>query len=143
MQHNERVGAACGYECDRQRVGLGALAGLISAYQMAEVLARLHPLPSEAQAGALARLIEPRTDGRYRITPITFDSGRTALSHREVPDAMMRLFSHLDEDTNPTEFVHAYLDIHPLQDGNGRTAFVLYNWVGGTLDDALALPEMY
>lgn len=79
----------------------------------------------------------------YRITPVTFSSGIPALSSKEVPDAMKRLVEHqppLGDFDVWFDWIKAFLDIHPFEDGNGRVASLLFNWGMFTLESPIPLP---
>lgn len=135
------IATACATECIRQQVGVESLADLIQAYG-ASMLMSVRPTPTEADVHRLAGIVNGFTPLlRYRLAPATFASSRAGLGAEEIPDAMSRLFAYLDEDTDPAEFVRAFLSIHPFSDGNGRTAFILYNWLSNTLDHPQALPD--
>jgi fido (protein-threonine AMPylation protein) len=54
---------------------------------------------------------------------------------------MRRLFGALDAVGGPIEAVRSFLRIHPFTDGNGRVAFVLYNWLNHTLLAPAPLPD--
>lgn len=134
-------------ECVRQHVGIDRVAYLLQGYEYALLHAESRPLPSEADALTMARLIEPSNEGRYRTTPVTFRNGGYAARPGVVSSATRRLFDFLEEgaftgiSSAPEKFTENYLSIHPLTDGNGRTAFVLHNWVSGTLRNPQPLPE--
>jgi len=137
----QRIAVTCVTECERQRVGLDRLAMLINGYVYA--VEHSDQLPREDDALRLAALIEPTTQGRYRRTPVTFAGGGTAAEASQIPGATARLFETLDGQTDPVDFVRAFLSIHPLIDGNGRTAFVLLNWLAGTLAAPQELPDLF
>ncbi len=71
-----------------------------------------------------ATIVEPETAGRYRQTPVTFHSGGASVTASAVPSATARLFAYFKEGDSPDELVHSFLKIHPLEDGNGRIAFL-------------------
>jgi len=135
----EEIASRCVSECVRQGVGVDATGRLLVAYDYA--LDHAAQLPAERDLHEIARLVEPAMRGTYRTTPVTFDEGGPATDWREVPDAMRRLFGALDAGTVPTELVRSFLRIHPFTDGNGRLAFVLYNWLSGTLQSPAPLPD--
>lgn len=95
---------------------------------------------------ALAGIIEScNLNGMYRKVPVTFADG-TLVGHDTIEQNMNRLFKLIDEldDINDVDaFVKAFLDIHPFIDGNGRAAFILYNWLRGALDSPDNLPDYY
>ncbi len=79
----------------------------------------------------------------YRTTPVNFAGGGHASKAQTIPDAMPRLISHAPEKGEFTAWypwIRAYLNIHPFQDGNGRTASLLFNWGMVTLDEPFPLP---
>jgi len=135
----EAIALSCVVECERQHVGLDRLACLISGYSYA--VDNAGRLPTEGDLLHLAGVIEPMNNGRYRSTPVTFASGGFAASAQSIPGATARMFGYLDEDTDPDEFTRSLLRIHPFTDGNGRVAFVIRNWLAGTLLEPSALPD--
>lgn len=104
----------------------------------------------------LAMLCEPTRNGRYisgkkyvnyRRSEVGFLHGvSVAPKAIEVPDRFRRwahqCFHHRSEATHE-QFTKDLLDIHPWEDGNGRTASILRNWMLGTLDDPTPLPYYY
>lgn len=138
-----RITEKCTLECIRQHVGLDRVSYLISAYHKALALSKVSHLPNEAQMLELAGQLEPYNRGAYRYTPVVFNSGGSAAPASAVPSAMMRLFSNLDETVDPGEFTRAFLSIHPFADGNGRTAFIIYNWLNKSLESPEPLPEFH
>lgn len=139
-------------EAERQGVGLPGLVRLLGAYEVAmtHANASMAPLrlPDEVVLRVLARTVEPVKADRYRVTPVTFASGGSASPAAEVPHAIHRLFNILSDisadeiDENVArQFTRAFLAIHPFADGNGRTAWILFNWISGTLDNPKPLPD--
>ncbi len=137
------IAAACARECERQQVGLRELRRLLDAYEKTLPAFRLRPIPTALEARGLAAVIEPLTSGRFRDTPVTFANGGSSASPETIPETMNRMFELLDENTDVDEFIKGFLQVHPFVDGNGRTAFILYNWLKGTLEDPLPLPDYF
>jgi len=79
----------------------------------------------------------------YRTTPVTFGEGGHATAAHNIPGAMERLVSCVPDREDFTgwyRWIHAFLKIHPFQDGNGRIASLLFNWGMNTLDEPIPLP---
>lgn len=138
----EAVASLCAKECVRQHVGIDRVGYLISAYALAHRLQTCRKIPTLDDCLAIARLVEPRDADGFRRMPAVFDQGVEATASSAIPEAMDRLFLHA-EFADPAEWTKAFLQIHPFGDGNGRTAFLLYNWVGNTLDHPVPLPDFF
>lgn len=141
-----KIASACASECVRQRdVGLDGVARLINAYCYA-LDAERDRLPSLFDIHAMASIIEPeKTRQGYRTVPVTFDDGGGSASPMTIDSAMTRMFESLGDKVDGTtdEFVKAFLHVHPFIDGNGRIAFLLYNWLKNTLDAPDPLPNYF
>jgi len=124
------IAQVCAAECERQKVGVMELANLLSAYEYA----RTHYYyasgrkPEISDILMLGKMIEPEK-GRIRTVPVTFANGGSAAPADTVADALVRLCDAVDEEMTAYWFCEAFLKIHPFLDGNGRTAFLLYNLV--------------
>ena len=120
---------------------------LMSAYSSAILEKMERPegsMPTLADLAFWAVVIEPSTKGRIRQTPVTFNTGGSALA----PDSILRAMTHLQEwlvslqeddylvGEDKHALVHRFLEIHPFSDANGRVAFILLNW----LNDSLVCP---
>jgi len=136
-----RLGEAVKLECDRQQVGEDRRAMLTEAYMDARVLCWGNSKPTLTDILHLARTIEPDNKGEFRTVPVVFRNGAYGPSADTVPNAMLRLVSMLDEDTDPDEWIKDLLGIHPFTDGNGRLAWLLRTWLTGTWDDLEPLPD--
>lgn len=79
----------------------------------------------------------------YRHINVTFANSRMGTNPATITEAMKRLWDSINgiDAENAHEFVRAFLSIHPFIDGNGRTAWVLLNWLRGTLDHPISLPD--
>lgn len=145
-----KIANACAVEAERQQVGLPQLVDLLSAYEYAQRAFGSMNTPTNAEAimRHIAWRIEPRTNSEYRITPVTFNNGGTSSDAKDVPDRVYALFSFLDFEGQMdqwfiNDWIKQFLWIHPFVDGNGRTAFILYNWLMGSLDDPAPLPDFF
>lgn len=137
----EKIAVLCVRECVRQDVGLDRVASLLDAYSRAVAQSRQgKSYPSLAGLLALAADIEPDCRGRLRRTPVTFAHGGSANAPETIPAAMATLWEHIGR-VAPEDFAYRFLQVHPLSDGNGRTAFLLFNWISGSLEDPSPLPE--
>lgn len=127
-------------ECDRQHVGPDRVQYLSHAFAQASEQAKVQPKPTLEDIEFYAGILEPDSQGRVRFTNVTFASGGSAASGSAAYQATARLFSILDDETDADEFVHTYLRIHPFQDGNGRSAWLLRNWLKNSWSNPEPLP---
>ena len=138
-----RISDACKVECDRQHVGEVEHAQLIEAYNLI-----LTPKWQDKtfltvdDILTLSSIIEPKKASTLRRTPVTFANGSTGLSPDLIPRALESLLTFQTEMPLDT-FVKEFLIIHPFVDGNGRTAFVLYNYFAGNRDNPRVLPDYF
>lgn len=137
-----KISTLAAEECVRQQVGLDRVAMLIGAYEIVCRTGLKSTTPTLTSMLSIARVIEPLNYGGLRTTPVTFQNGGSSASPSLVAQASLRLF-----DSLPTEdiddWITQFLWIHPLIDGNGRTAWVLWNWLNGTLDEPKTLPDFF
>lgn len=142
-----QIAAVAAAECERQQVGIDALARLLTAYDAARRIAEDWSRPGLADVITVGRLIDPANTA-WRRTPVTFVSGGSATDHRMVAGAMERWRDNFADTPRPIgeladEIVRAFLHIHPFADGNGRTAWVLRVWLLDQWDDPEPLPHYF
>lgn len=141
------IRAAIAYECDRQHVGLDRREFLYDAYREAYLLATAGELPTMATVTRLAGMLEPSNGGRLRVTPVTFSNGGGSTDAALIPRALGQLVEAVDQFTDSEEDVHywvkEFLWIHPFSDGNGRTGFLLYNWLRRTMLKPAQMPYFF
>lgn len=133
-------------EAERQQVGLPGLADLLRAYEYAYSNSKLGLAPTKVSVHALGSLVEPSTYGQFRFTPVTFRNGGSAAHPERVGPLMGTLFEMVPKMGYTREayiygWVKEFLWIHPFTDGNGRVAWILYNWFTEQLDSPVPLPE--
>lgn len=80
----------------------------------------------------------------YRKVPAVFNQGSPAIKASLIPNAMAKLVKAInakggDEDALTKEF----LEIHPFADGNGRVASLLYNYLKGSLEIPVVMPDYF
>lgn len=141
MQMRFIAGMAAAETFRQGHTDMRSVGHLLGAYEYAnEVQALGRPALSDVMN--IAFNIDAR-NSRYRDVAVSFANSRTGTHPRTITDAMNRLWDSIngiDRDNAPA-FVRAFLSIHPFIDGNGRTAWVLLNWLRGTLDHPIPLPD--
>lgn len=142
------------FECDRQHTTKTA-----EMSQAFEFAASVLNIPGPTSLGkfveSIANLVEPEINvwrlsgSRYvtfRSSHVGFMNGGSAAPTAEVPERFFRLMKTWDSSLNSAEidlWIKSLLDIHPWQDGNGRTASILRNWMLGRIGDPEILPFFY
>ena len=143
----ERIRSAIAYECDRQHVGLDRREFLFAAYGEAWQLSHGSSAPTGEQALRLAGVLEPSNGGRVRSTPVTFRDGGSSASPSDVDRLYWTLFENLPpvgaSEEEVAYWVREFLWVHPFSDGNGRAAWLLYNWLLGAWKEPLRLPYFF
>lgn len=135
-------------ECVRQHVGLNRLVTLLDAYRQVvsmdvdSMSAFFQEKNPERFIRWLAGEVEPDNQGRFRTTPVTFANGGTAAPASEVPRLVAQLCA-IGDSLTADEWTKEFLWIHPFSDGNGRTGWILYNILSGTMDNPVPLPKFF
>ena len=141
-----KIIAACKVEAIRQHVGVIELERLVKAF----VETKRH-LDFDCRLGIhfsleiisnIASAIEPAKAASFRTTPVSFANGSLGLNPQLIQRSMEQLvaeFYNLSAD----EFIREFLLIHPYGDGNGRTAFVLYNFITNRMSNPQPLPDYF
>lgn len=147
----ERIAVGAAHECVRQQVGVSELAHLLDAYSYAlRAVADGDLCPIFVDVCHLGVLIEPhKNQNFFRVTPVTFADGGSSANHQDIPRLVRQWVTAVQEFPDALgyeaidEFVKELLWIHPFADGNGRLAWIVYNWLAGTLDNPDPLPYYF
>jgi hypothetical protein len=135
---------ACAIECERQQSGERSVARLLRAYnyamQVVEPVYLRNGRIRQSDIVVMATYIHPENHNQYRLVPVQV--GGEIISWENIQHQMQQL-EDLQENMTSGELVKRFLDIHPFVDGNGRTAFVLYNLLNHTLEAPDQLPNFY
>lgn len=132
----------CANECHNQRSGEKSVARMIEAYNQALLSRDCGEEMNESLILKLARTIDPRNDRGYRKTPVTFEDCGYSVAPQHIQRQMELLLENMDSVT-VDEFTKRFLEIHPFEDGNGRTAAILYNYLDGMMDAPQPLPVYF
>lgn len=148
MYLSSGVVAKCARECEKQQVGPREVGYLVNA--LGEAIAHYNigdPIDLEF-IRILGACVEPNKNraGAFRHTPVTFNGEGIGVQANTAPHAdIERLIGNWcnivnEYLTNPNtnwdialtkEMIREFLWVHPFKDGNGRVAFVLYNFLCG------------
>lgn len=136
-------------EVDRQKAGPLFVSGMARAIDY--ILS--HESPKEFDISSLrilnSMVVLGESEG-FRTTPVTFQNGGGSCSAQQIPHAMTRMMEQFpklypqaeyEEEVTIDEWIKHFLWIHPFEDGNGRTATILRNWLMETLDNPTDLPD--
>lgn len=155
------IANACAVECERQQVGLTELSWLIEAYSNLHFYVNhaQNPILSLDHFLSLGKTVEMLNSRGFRNTPVTFGNGGSSAPASEIPRLMEQLVENIhafvadppakvaphssavSHEDLARALTKEFLWVHPFVDGNGRLGFLLYNYLMGTLDQPLALPD--
>ena len=151
MSNLVAIANACAVECERQKVGMRELGYLLEAYEWLAEKAE-HLTVTVEVFEVLGSFVEPgKNRAGFRKVPVTFANGGSSANASMIPDLLENVVEaikdfHKIPPTGPTvEMAHVitkeFLWIHPFVDGNGRCGWLLLNYLLGTLDDPVPLPD--
>lgn len=140
-----RIATVAAGEAIRQQTDIVGLSRLIAAYAAAHDLNSWGNAPTQRTTFELGQIVEPTVNRRgYRLGPVTFRNGGSSASATEIMRLLDHLFKHIPVPGNPQHvriWTKEFLWIHPFGDGNGRVAWILYNWLNNRLDYPDPLPD--
>lgn len=147
-----KIATAAAVECERQMVGIRELGFLLEAYSYVQGIAENGEQMNVTAIETLGSFVEPgKNRYGFRKVPVTFANGGSSAKASEIPRLMLRLRDAISDHRRipadgPTvelasEITKTFLWIHPFADGNGRVGWLLYNYLMGTMDEPLALPD--
>jgi hypothetical protein len=139
----------CAVECELQQSGERSVFHMLEAYEYAQE--HRNGLPDQEDIRVLGYLVEPKYNSteHYRTCGVRVGSDVKA-PYEEIPTLMTQLLSDIKEATcadqravtlglaavnygGPSAWFKRYEDIHPWEDGNGRSGTILFNWWRRTL----------
>lgn len=150
------IATGAAVECERQQVGIRQLGYLLNAHAHA----CFYGMRTPGDIISLAVKVEPYKNLHgFRKTPVTFQNGGSSAMASEISRLVDQLCESVHMfiiDPSAEDLAHSmavtkdqllnalvkeFLWIHPFVDGNGRVAWLLYNYLMGTLDNPLPLPD--
>jgi hypothetical protein len=131
-------------EVERQGHNIHTLDGIERVGWMldawAHALANADSEPTISGAIQLGMMIERHKNANgIRKCQVRVGS-RTCPDFKDVPRLLEGLFSYNRKFPPPLEFYRQFEEIHPFEDGNGRTGKILLNWLNGSLLDSPIFP---
>jgi hypothetical protein len=142
----------CAEECERQKSGALSVFWMVNAWNNAMDLKHTGERLTDQMVLRLAEMVEPDLCQGWRTSTVTIRGVVAGSSPAHVQSDMTELGLMLDAyaaGENPQLFgqpltaqwlYERFEDIHPREDGNGRTGKIIFNWLLGTLD-APQLPK--
>lgn len=149
-----KIATTCAVECERQKVGIRELGFLLEAYSYTQQRASFNEPITVSFFEILGSFVEPgKNRNGFRRLPVTFANGGSSAPASEIPrlmETLVNTINNRDEivsqwghtaDSFASSVTQEFLWIHPFADGNGRISFLLLNYLLGTLNDPVPLPD--
>lgn len=157
----------CSIECKLQQSGELSVGWMIDAWLYAQVnswdsVESFHGsyrLPTLDDVVNIGRLVEPNVNYGPGFRKVDVRVGYDIkMQWEQVPAAMVDLMERVGPSLKlmpdsiypgdyllltAEKFFKEYEDIHPWQDGNGRSGVILFNWLSSTLDDPKWAPNFW
>ncbi len=124
-----------GLQCEHQQaISKEQLLGFANAYSEAKNIALNNEELAELDSDRLydlilrwAAIIEPRNEKGFRTTPVVFQGGTSGLAPQAIPRQIDLLCGQfIEKGQTPTEIYKWFEEIHPFEDGNGRTGDLVW-----------------
>lgn len=141
----------CARECQLQMSGEMSVGWMIDAwlYAQAQAAWQWHvdgPMysrrPTVSDVLTIGRLCEPHDNlNGFRRCGVRIGQD-IKIDWQVVPNQIDNLINH-GTDLTPAEFFKEYEEIHPFEDGNGRSGQILFNWLNGTLNNPEWAPNFW
>ena len=120
--------------------GIERVGWMLSAWSLALSRSEKQKKPCLDDALALGRRVEAHKNF-YGIRDCGVTVGGAVCPRPEkINGLLVDLFAQV-EVLSPLEFYKAFLEIHPFEDGNGRTGKIILNWCNDTLDAPVFPPN--
>ena len=142
-----RIARYCGEEVRRQYANVWEpdlalrVSGMIEAWMDAIKRQFYGELITPYAIKSWGASIEPRNAKGFRRVPIFVGLQQKLpwqLVDKSIEDFTQAVF---EERFDPFESYREFEEIHPFEDGNGRTGKIILNWVNGTLLDPIFPPD--
>lgn len=130
----------CSIECELQMSGERSVTWMVNGWQYAQMDPKRRPTITDITR--LGMLVEPEVNRNgFRQCGVRVGNA-VKMEWDKVPRAIDMLVEN-GTDLTPADWFREYEEIHPFEDGNGRSGAILFNWLNGTLDAPVWPPNFW